>query len=98
MILEEMIIEDEINENEVREMFERHIGKAESITLTYHLNDYLIVDAVEEQKLLSLIVAEIYGMDFQVMAPIIIGEEIGNINRKIVIDIHDIVTELQWKE
>ena len=100
MITAELVLTDVISESDIvaiRELFENN-KDASSLTVENYMNHDNILETVREMILISQIALDVYGEDFFVEEPIIVGRDIGDISRKIVIRLHDIVTELQWKE
>ena len=100
MITAELVLTDVINESDIvaiRELFENN-KDASSLTVENYMNHDNILETVKEMELITYIALDVYGEDFFVEEPIIVGRDIGDISRKIVIRLHDIVTELQWKE
>ena len=100
MITAELVLTDVISESDIvaiRELFENN-KDASSLTVENYMNHDNILETVKEMELITYIALDVYGEDFFVEEPIIVGRDIGDISRKIVIRLHDIVTELQWKE
>ena len=100
MITAELVLTDVISESDIvaiRDLFENN-KEATSLSVENYMNHDNILETVREMILISQIALDVYGEDFFVEEPIIVGRDIGDISRKIVIRLHDIVTELQWKE
>lgn len=84
--------------NEFIEFLKVFRDEAKSITIENYMNHDNIRETVLEMKILTVLVKETFGEYFHITEPIILGEDIGDISRKIVIRLHDNITELQWKE
>ncbi len=100
MILDEYVISGVVTKPETKElkkMFKKNKKKAKSVTVEYYLNTCTIVEMIQELKLLTQVAADVFGYDFPISEPILVGEEIGDVSRRINIKLHDNVTELEWK-
>lgn len=101
MILDEFTILNPIDVNILSEFIEFlkvFSGETKSITIENYMNHDDIRETVLEMKILTVLAKETFGEKFPITAPILVGEEIGDISRRINIKLHDNVTELEWKE
>ena len=72
--------------------------QAKSITIENYMNHDNIRETILEMKILTILVKETFGDEFPITEPILVGEDVGNVSRRINIKLHDNITELEWKE
>lgn len=100
MILDEYVISGVVTKPEtkaLKKMFKKYKKKAKSVTVEYYVNTCTVVEMLQDLKLLTQIAADVFGYEFPIMEPILVGEEIGDVSRRVNIKLHDNVTDLQWK-
>ena len=101
MILDEYVISGVVTKPETKElkkMFKKNKKEAKSVTVEYYVNTCTVVEMLQDLKLLTQIAADVFGYEFPIMEPILVGEEIGDVSRRVNIKLHDNVTEFEWKE